>query len=169
MFKKNDYIMYESMGVCQIQNIGCPDFEKDKEKIYYYLKPLHSPCDQIYVPVNNELKMRNILTKQEANELIDKIPEIAASWINDDTVREETYKEAIKSLDCYEWVRVIKSLYLKIDERRQDGKKPIQMDEKYMSMTEDYLHGELSAALEIPMDEVKQYISSKIQESGMGL
>ncbi|MGI6152449.1 MAG: CarD family transcriptional regulator [Christensenellaceae bacterium] len=166
MFQKNEYVMYETSGVCQISDIACPDFAKATERQYYFLKPLHSPCDCIYVPVGNEtkLRIRKILTRDEANKLISKIPELEAKWIDDDNVREEAYKSALQSFDCYEWVKMIKSLYLKIDERKQDGKKPIQMDQKYMGMAEDYLHGELSVALDIPIEKVREHISIRVHE-----
>lgn len=169
MFQKNDYVMYESTGVCRVQNIDCPDFAKKENRQYYFLKPLHSPCDQVFVPVDHApgIRMRKILTKEEANTLIEKIPEIEIVWVSDDKSREEAYKQALKSFDCYEWVKIIKTLYLKIDERRQDGKKPIQMDEKYMGMAEDYLHGELSVALGIPVEQVRSYIAGKVRESNM--
>lgn len=157
--------MYGAAGVCQIEDVRCPDFAKAANRKYYFLKPLHSPCDCIYVPLENESALRKILSRQEATELIEKIPDLEAKWAQEDNVGEESYKKAFQSYDCYEWVKMIKSLYWKIDKRKQDGKKPIQLDEKYMDMATDYLQGELSVALGIPLENVQQCIIQKVQES----
>ena len=40
-----------------------------------------------------------------------------------------------------------------------------QMDDRYMKLAEELLHGELSVALEIPKDEVKDYIHRRVAEA----
>ncbi|WP_066648961.1 CarD family transcriptional regulator [Christensenella timonensis] len=167
MFQQDDYVMHESAGVCRVAGVEERDFMQGEKRRYYILKPLHSPCDSIFVPVDGNIKMRNILTKEQANELVEKIPEIKAEWLDDDSAREQSYKDALASFDCYEWVKVVKSLYLRISERKQDGRKPLLMDEKYMAMAEDYLHGELSVALDIPLDKIRPYIARRIREADM--
>lgn len=167
MFQKDDYVMHESAGVCRIAGVEERDFMQGEKKQYYILKPLHSPCDSIFVPVDGHIKMRNILTREQANELIEKIPEIEADWLDDDTAREQSYKDAFRSFDCYEWVKIVKSLYLRISERKQDGRKPLLMDEKYLGLAEEYLHGELSVALDIPVNKIGSYIARRIRESEM--
>jgi CarD family transcriptional regulator len=165
MFRENDYVMYASAGVCKVQKIDYPDFIKEKNRKYYFLKPVHSFCDSIFVPVDNGSKMRRVLTRKEAEELISQIPQIETQWIDEEAAREEEYKKAIQSFDCYELVKMVKSLYLKMAERKKEGKKPLQTDEKYMDMAESYLHGELAVALDMPIDNVRQYIESKVSES----
>ncbi|MDL2236382.1 CarD family transcriptional regulator [Christensenellaceae bacterium OttesenSCG-928-K19] len=164
MFKVNDYVMYATAGVCQVQKVDYPDFLKDGKRKYYFLKPLHSMCD-IFVPVDTEVKMRKVLSREEANELLEQIPNMEEVWVEDDSSREAVYKEAIQSFDCRELLKIIKCLYLKISERKKEGKKPLQMDEKYMNTAEQFLYGELSVVLDIPMDEVSDYITKKVQQS----
>jgi len=164
MFQENDYVMYGSVGVCRVQKVDCPDFAKKEKKQYYFLKPLYSVCDSIFVPVDNGAKMRKVLTKKEANELIEKMPEMEADWSKSD---EEAYKQAIRSFDCYELAKLAKCLHYKIMERKKEGKKPLQADEKYINMAEEYLFGELSVALEIPMEKVGTYIAQKARQTEM--
>lgn len=164
MFQENDYVMYGSVGVCQVEKVDCPEFAQKEKKQYYFLKPLYSVCDSIFVPVDNGAKMRKILTRQEANELIAQMPQMDADWVDG---TEEKYKQAIQSFDCYELAKMTKCLYQKINERKKEGKKPLQADEKYINMAEEYLFGELSVALGIPMETVGTYIAQKVRQEGM--
>jgi CarD family transcriptional regulator len=162
MFNKNDYVMYGSAGVCKVQKVDYPDFIKEKTRKYYFLKPINLSCDNIFVPVDTEALMRKVITRNEADALIRKMPDIEAMWGDEDAAREDEYKKAIQSFDCGELAMVVKSLYLKIQDRKKEGKKPLQTDEKYMDMAEEYLYGELAIALEIPVEKVQGYIEEKV-------
>ncbi len=165
MFQTDDYVMHESAGVCRVAGVESRDFMQGEKRQYYILKPLHSPCDSIFVPVDGGVRMRNILTKQQADELVEKIPHIEADALDDDSAREQNCKDALQSFDCYEWVRIVKSLHLRISQRKQEGKKPLLTDEKYLMLAEEYLHGELSVALDIPLGDVGPYIARKVRDS----
>lgn len=167
MFKENDYVMYETAGVCQVIKVDYPEFLKDNKKQYYFLKPLNSLCDNIFVPVDSEAKMRKVMTREEATELIENIPSIEIDPELDASMCEEICKKALQSYDSYELVKMTKALYLKSLERKNDGKKPLQSDKKYLSTAEEYLFGELSVALDIPIAKVSQYIAKKVKESEM--
>ena len=41
------------------------------------------------------------------------------------------------------WVRIIRTLYRRNEERAAAGKKTINMDERYMKMAKNWLYGEL--------------------------
>lgn len=162
MFEKNDYVMYGTAGVCLVQKVDYADFMNEKKR-YYFLKPLHSMCDRIFVPVDGGAPMRKVLTKSEADELIAKMPSMETDWLEDDNAREKAYREALQKFDCYELAKMAKCLYRKVAERKNEGKKPLQMDEKYLNTAEEYLFGELAVALEIPVDGVVPYITGKVR------
>lgn len=166
MFKKNDYVVYGASGVCKIMDVSTIDMMGgDKERLYYTLQPLNAKDSQIYTPVDNEkIIIRSVISKDEANELIDEITEIPEIWIQVDKLREEKFKEAIKSCDCKEWIKVIKTIYLRKQERIAQGKKITATDEKYFRMAEDHLYSELSVALDIEKNEIGDYIKNKIDK-----
>ena len=62
-------------------------------------------------------------------------------------------------------VEIIKSVYSKKREAEAAGRRVSQMDDRYMKLAEELLHGELSVALEIPKDEVKDYIHRRVAEA----
>lgn len=44
----------------------------------------------------------------------------------------------------------------------QNGKKPVQIDQRYMKRAEDFLYGELAVALDIPYESVNAYIEDSV-------
>lgn len=120
----------------------------------------------MFTPVdNNKVYMRPILSKEEADALIREIPEIGQLWVGNDKLREESYRNAMKSGDCREWIRIIKTLYLRKQQRIQQGKKTTAMDEKYLRLAEERLYSELSIPLGIPKEDMADYITEQIRAS----
>lgn len=160
MFNVGENIVYGNSGVCRVESIGIldsPGMPQDKE--YYTLSPIYSKGSKIFTPVdNNKIIMRAVLGRDEAQELIDNIDKIEVMWISDEKSRELEYREAIKVCDCEELVRIIKTIYLRMQDRIANGKKITASDEKYFRLAEDRLYGELAVSLDIPKENVKEYI-----------
>ena len=53
------------------------------------------------------------MTSQEAYELIDRIPDIPELNISNDKLRDQKYKEVVKSIEPESWLSVIKTTYCK--------------------------------------------------------
>lgn len=138
-----------------------------RDRLYYVLAPVSQKGGKIFTPVDNEkTPMRRVLTREEATGLIDRIPEIEELWITSEKLRENKYKECMRSGDCREWIRIIKTLYLRNQERSAQGKKVTATDEKYLHMAEEYLYSELEIPLEIPKNQVEQYIVERLGRGG---
>lgn len=165
MFKKEQCIIYESAGICKVMDIKTLDIDgMSKDKLYYILEPLNMKSSKIMTPVEgNKSHMRSILTKEEADDLVDHMEEIGLMWIPNEKQREEKYKDALRTCECQKWIGIIKTLYMRKQDRISQNKKLPDMDEKYLSKAKDYLYGELAVALGISTDEVEQYITSRIE------
>ena len=166
MFEINEYIVYAENGVCVVDDICTPPISGvDKNKKYYVLHPLFSKGCKIYTPVENEkVVMRKILLKKEAMELIDHIPAIENIEVANERFREDYYKKAMRSFSGQEWIKVIKTLYNRKEERKVDGKALTATDERYLRMAEECLHGELSISLGIPKEQVEDYIDKRVRK-----
>ena len=166
MFKIGEYIIYGFNGVCRVENVGTIRLSGiEKDRLYYTLHPFGEKEGTIYTPVDNKTTlMRPILTKKEAKELLDEISGIDSLWITDERTREMTYKEVMNKCDSREWVRIIKTLYLRRKERIAEGKKITASDEKYLRLAEENLYSELSVALEIPRNQMEEYIADYIAQ-----
>ena len=160
MFKIGDLIVYGNAGVCRVTEIGkSPLKGAPEDQEYYTLMPCYAEKSVIFTPCNNpKVVMRPIVTKEEANALISNIPMIAALEILEEKKREDCYKEIIRSCDPNKFISIIKTIYIRKQQRISEGKKATASDEKYFQLAEDKLYGELAIALEIEKSKVKEYI-----------
>ena len=166
MFKKGEYIVYGTSGVCQVEDITTMDMRGvPADRLFYVLAPSSQKGGKIFTPVDNEkTSMRRVITRDEASRLIDEIPKIEELWISNEKLREAQYKECMRSCDCKEWIKIIKTLYLRKRARSAQGKKITSTDEKYLRMAEEYLYSELEIPLGIPKEKVEEYITGRIRE-----
>ena len=165
MFEKGELIMCGGHGVCRVVSItDNPVDRRDKVRKYYVLEPLFEKASTIYTPVDNDkVIMRRVMTKEEAEELTKRVTEIDTVWIQEEKNREQMYKEAIRTYDCRSLVQVIKTLYIRKQNRIQEGKKVLSSDEQYLRKAEELLYSEMSVALSIPREEVETYIKDVVR------
>lgn len=165
MYKKGEYVIYGSSGVCQVGDVTTLDIDNvPKDREYYVLFPKNNG-GTIYVPVDvASTKMRKVITKEEAEQLIEKIPTIQPIEISNEKFLEETYKKCIRSNECIEWIRLIKCIYDRKQHRISEGKKMTATDERYMHMAEDALYLELGTALNMDKEQVLEHIIIVIEK-----
>lgn len=165
-YEAGEYVIYGNNGICRVLDISNPGFPGvDKEKMYYVLEPIHTKGSRIYSPVDShKVVMRAVMDEEQAEKLIREIPAIKELWITNDKMREERYKEALATGEPTEWVKIIKTLYLRGKDRERQGKKITATDERYLKQAEECLYGELGFALEKEKEEMEQYITERIRK-----
>lgn len=165
MFRIGQYVSCGNKGVCTVEKITTLDISGvDKEKMYYILKPCYMATSTVYVPVDSSAtSMRPILTKEEAEALIASITDIPMLTIQNEKFLEQDYRASMKTNQCEEWVRIIKTIYSRKQKRLQAGRKETAVDSKYFKIAEDNLYGELAIVLDIQRSEVCDYISNRLR------
>lgn len=165
MYHIGELIFYGGTGVCRITDITKMGFlDVAGEELYYTLKPLHQEC-VIRSPVNNtKVFMRPVITKDEAERLIDMIPSIKAEPYHNKVTNQLIvhYKETIKTYNCADLLELTMSIYAKKQEIEEQKRKFGVVDERFMKQAEELLFSELSVALGISKDEVPIYIASRV-------
>ncbi len=162
MFEIGEYVHYSAAGVCQVAAITTMDLGGG-EKPYYELHPIYEPGRIIYTAVGTEApRMRHVLTREEASQLIREIPQIKGLWVPEEKTRETQYKDALKTGECTNWIKIIKTVYVRRRERESGGKRITATDERYLKMAEDKLYGELALALDMQKNDMESYITSEI-------
>ena len=166
MFEKDQLIMCGGHGVCRVVNItGNPVDRLDKVRKYYVLEPVFQKGSTVYTPVDNDkVVMRRIMNKEEAEALAERVAQIETVWIQEEKSREQMYKEAIRTYDCHSLVQIIKTLYLRKQNRLKEGKKVLSSDEQYLRKAEELLYSEMSLALAIPKENVEAYIREAVEK-----
>ncbi|WP_130862114.1 CarD family transcriptional regulator [Bacilliculturomica massiliensis] len=172
MYQIGDLIFYGNTGVCKITDISPQKIPGSaKGQLYYTVLPLRQKC-VIYSPVEGgRVFMRPIISREEAEQLIDKIPSIQAKACYSPALRQlkEHYEAALNSHDCAELVELTMSIYTKKQELEAQKRKFGSVDEQFMRRAEELLFGELAAALGISESEVPGYIEDRVSRgSGEG-
>ena len=155
-YEIGDFISKPVTGVCKIEDILSLDLTgKKDEKLYYLMKPVSDEKETICVPVSNTASgLRSCLTEEEAWNLIQRIPEIPTAWTENEKMREQEYKKAVKSNNPEALVAIIKMIYQRRKKRLIQGKKSTSIDAKYFQIAENLLHMELGTALGKTKDEI---------------
>lgn len=166
MYSIDDLIIYGSHGVCKVEAIGTTDISGiDNEKLYYTLCPIYGK-EIIFTPIDTNVFMRPVIKYDEAKKLISLIPSIREN-VNDianSKLMEGYYKETLRTHDCTDLLRLIKTIYTREKIFEKQGKKLGQIDMRFMTKAEDLLYGEFAVALNIPKESVKSYIEEKIKD-----
>ncbi len=168
MYPVGSLILYGSSGVCRVQEIKEQVFPTTGEKkLYYVLAPLYEDC-VISAPVDSDkVFIRPIISRDEAQRVIDRIPEIHPHAYQSRVSRElsEHYETILKSHDCDSLLELTMSIYAKKQQLLAQKRKFGAVDERFLKRAEDLLFGELAAALDIPRDRVRNYIASRVEEA----
>lgn len=160
MYSVGDKIIYGENGVCTVENIGPLAMSgAPKDKLYYCLSPLIG-SGTYFAPVDTGVFMRAVMSRDEAEALIDAMPGIEPAVCNDNRFNhvDAFYKELFRQHSCEALVAIVKGLRLRMEERKTKSSRA----EATMKRARDMLHGELSVALGIAPGEVEDYIRSRI-------
>ena len=85
MFKIGDYVTHYKEGVCEVIDIGKLDMRcSDRKKEYYTLKPLYDAGGTLYASCQRKKPDTKVITHDEAQALIEDIPNIEALWVTDE-------------------------------------------------------------------------------------
>ena len=158
MFAAGEKIIYGENGVCTIEKIA-PISASEPDKLYYHLTPLVG-TGTYFSPVNSNAFMREVISFQQAEELIMAMPSIEPAICNDNRFNhvDAFYRELFKLHTCEALVAIIKGIHCRINDRKSKSSRA----ESTMKRAKDMLHGELSVALGIDIKDVEAYILSKI-------
>ena len=160
MFRVGDLILHSNEGVCKVVAVGKLGFENAETGTLYYTLEPHYGAGQLYTPVDSPVFMRPALTKQQAEELINKIAEITADpeqQIIPNTLC-ELYKSCVQTEDCNALAAFIRHLQNRREANLKGGRKSPKIEDNYIRRAQDFLCDELAAVLETTQDDIKQRI-----------
>lgn len=166
MFQKDEYVFYESGGICKISDIQTsPLTGMPANRKYYVMQSLHDRNGVIYIPVDNDkVFMRPLLGREEAEKLIERIPKVETIDEPNSKILRAKYLDAMRTHEPLEWVRIIKTVYRRA---AGDGTRVVRLSETERSLSESakrYLYTELSIALGLDEHDMEGYITDRIEK-----
>jgi CarD family transcriptional regulator len=147
MYASGDYVICRSGGVWLVA-------ENDGSSLRLLE---HGSGTVKTIPAGSDEIVRPIVSRAAIMEVIDRVAFIRAIQAPGNKSRQQFYDEAMAQYDEIEWVRVIKSVYL-----RQREKRLLPFEPGYSERAKAYLHGEISVLLQIPLAQVEGYIVSTV-------
>lgn len=103
--------------------------------------------------------IREISSQADLEELIERMPYIRTIQAATSKGRKELYQMAMDEYDDVEWVKVIKSAYLRVQENRYE-----EYELEYAKMAKEFLYQEISLRLDVPFEKVEEYLHDIIEK-----
>lgn len=116
----------------------------------------------IYTPVDNsKVVMRPVISREEAEALIRDIPSLQPAACPSVTTQALTqhYQTSLRRHSCRSLMELTMGIYQKRRRAEAQNRRLGMVDQRFMKQAEQLLYGELSAALDIPYEEVQPYIA----------
>lgn len=168
MFQPGDLVVHGATGVCRVEAVTRPAISgADRNKDYYQLKPLLQD-GVIYSPVDSpKVRLRPVISREEAEALIDRIPTLRAEVCRAASLQAlaQHYQALLHSGDCAQLTELTMSIYCKRQELERQKRRLGSVDERFFRQAERLLFGELSAALGIPYEDVPAYIARRVKDA----
>lgn len=162
MFQCGERVMYGIHGVCTV--LYLEDRIVDRKKLtYYVLEPLSQAGARFYVPVHNEAavsKMRPVLSREEFETLLNSPEAHADTWIADENLRKQNYKELIGCGDRVALISMIRTLYKQRCRRLEEGKKFHLCDENFLRDAKKLLSTEISLVFGFSGEQLNDYMKA---------
>ncbi len=164
MFSIGDKIIYGSEGVYTVKEFTTSPIDKTDSRPFYVLCPVHGPAGNVIVtPVGNDkVKMRPVMSRDEALAFIDRIPEITTLTVEKEKNRREVYRQTLANATGDDFVSIIKTVMERRELFLKAKKRLSESDNDYERKAKFCLNGELASSLDIPIDEVDSFIKERL-------
>ena len=164
MYEVGDYVINSGNGICRIEDRMHLDMEGiDENQWFFLVVPVEEQATRLYIPVEKIAdKTRMVMDEVEAWNLMDGVVQIDELEIPNDRMREQIYKQAVLSNDPTQLIRVIKTIFVRKQQREAEGKKNTVIDERYFKLAENNLYDELAFAIGREKEEIPELIAERI-------
>lgn len=164
MFETGVRVLYGIHGICTI--LGTQKQLVARKRVeYYVLEPLDQPGARYYVPTQNQAavaKLRKILSKEEIDMLLHSEEARQDTWIVDENMRKQRYRELIHGGDRTALVSMVGTLLRHKKMQQEAGRKFHLCDENFLRDAQKLLSAEFALVLGIAPEEVGAYIQKEI-------
>ena len=166
-FQKDDYVFYESGGICQILDIQKAPLEgMPVDREYYVMRSVHDKSGMIYVPKDNQnIFIRPLLDVECAESVFGEVSQIVPSVEENGKLLRAKYLEAMQKHEPAEWVRIIKTAYNRKNEFPDRVQRLSEGERDLVARAKNFLYSELSVALEVSEKEIAERMEEALLAS----
>lgn len=161
MYSVGDYLVHPGQGVCQVKDVT------DGPQAVYQLLPI-GKRHPIYIsfPVANERRLRPVLSRAEAEQIIEDYPtiEVESFQARNNSLEEEHYRNEMRQGSCRDSVRIVKTFRIRIAELAARNKRPPVAYERILKEARERSSVELAVALDSTPEDVALLLQSRLDE-----
>lgn len=162
MYAIGEYLVHPGQGVCRVEEVT------EGPQAAYRLLPVgkRHPV-HISFPVANESRLRPILTRDEAQSIIDEYPtlEVENFTARNNSLEEEHYRNEMRQGSCLDSVRIAKTFRTRIADLSARNKKPPVAYERILKEARERSSSELAVALDITPEDVALLFEQRMGEA----
>lgn len=151
MYQPGDHVLLKQGGIWQITALNADST--------YSLKAYSDGRSLEGLTAESGEIIRPVCSKETLEEALSRLPYLQAIRVANDKVRKEFYDNAMAQYDELEWITVIKTIYL-----RQEEKRLLPYEAPLLTTAKSYFHEEVSLLMEVPLAEVEDYIANGIAQ-----
>ena len=167
MYAVGTSLLYSRIGVCRVESIGAPPFQKGPAPPYYKLRAVFSTSNErIYVPVDTALLMRPLIDGGEASACLRRFGQMKPQIFRSRKIPDLTshYQQLLSSCRLEDCLLLMKEVWAKERELAGQRKKLGQVDTRYLKIAERLVCGELAAVLHTTPEHMKRQLYAAITE-----
>jgi len=165
MFNIGDLIVYSGQGICRVDDI-CDQTYAGVTRTYYVLHPLENSHHlTINTPIENDQTslMMKLIGQEEAEKILESFNSEGIDWIEKPQLRNQVYKDILKTGNRMEIAKVANSLLRKKHLVEKERKKFPENDSNLLRHIENILFKELATALNTSFAAISEKINSMVQ------
>lgn len=158
MYAIGEYLVHPGQGVCRVEGVT-----EGPQAVYQLLPvgklhPVH-----ISFPVANEGRLRPVLSRSEAERIIELYPtiEVESYEARNNSLEEEHYRNEMREGTCQDCVRIVKTFRVRISELAARNKRPPVAYERILKEARERSVSELAVALDCTPEDVVMLLKAR--------
>ncbi len=164
MYQIGDRVVYGIHGVCSVKDLEERMIDR-KRVTYLVLEPVGQDGSRYLVPTHNQAamsKVRKMLSAEELEDLLSAEHVREDTWIQDENLRKQTYRDKISSGDRAVLMQLVCTLYRHKVDQLALGKKVHQCDDNFLRDAEKLLAGEIAVVMHMELPQAIAYLREKL-------
>ena len=164
MFNIGDKLIYGYEGVFVVSEYTDSPIDKNDRRTFYVLRPVNgSTGNKILTPSEGgSVSMRAVMTGEEAEALIERIPEIGEVTVTFERGRRDAYREVMTRGSGEDFVSIIKTVRRRRVVFMAQKRRFSETDTDFESRAKNCLLSELSVSLGITYGEAERIVAEKL-------
>ena len=166
MFAIGDSVVYGFDGVYVITEYTASPINKDDKRVFYVLRPAFGMGNTMIVTPSEggATPIRSVMTRKEAEALLDRVEAIDEVEVNKERNRREVYREVLGRCNAEDCVSIIKTVRRRRREFMAQKRRLSETDTDFESRARHCLFSELAHAMGISFAEVEKIVIDRLQE-----